>query len=59
MTNALVAARVVVVRWYQNEITGNDARCHERPADDQQQEVAVISSSIEKAKKFRYEKKRV
>ena len=60
MTNALMPARVAVVRRYQNEISRYEAApTNAQPTIRNKKLPARTSSSIEKTKKFRYAKKRV
>ena len=60
MTNALMPARVAVVRRYQNEISRYDAApTNAQPTIRIRKLPARTSSSIENTKKFRYAKKRV
>ena len=59
MTNALMPARVAVVRRYQNEISRYDAApTNAQPMISIMKLAARTSRSIEKTKKFRYAKKR-
>ena len=59
MTNALMPARTAVVRRYQNEISRYEAApTNAQPTISRMKFDARTSSSIEKTKKFRYEKKR-
>ncbi len=59
ITNALMPALVAVVRRYQNEISMYEAApTNAQPTIRTRKLPASTSSSIEKTKKFRYEKKR-
>ena len=60
MTNALMPALVAVVRRYQKLMSMYDAApTNAQPTISSTKLPARTSSSIEKTKKFRYEKKRV
>ncbi len=59
MTNALMPARVAVVRRYQKQISRYEAApTNAQPTMSRKKFAARTSSSIEKTKKLRYAKKR-